>query len=698
MIPFVLLCSSLLTTSPPETKPSDDALTTYQVAQAQAGRDADAHVRLALWCEAHGLNSERLKQLALAVLIDPGHAAARGLLGLVADDGQWRRPEAVAQRVQDDATRAAKLAQYNERRAQAKETAESQWNLAVWCEKQGLKAEAIAHFTAVTRLPSAPRPRRQAGIVGFVHPAFSADHREAAWKRLGYKEHNGRWMTAEQIAAEKAEREAQQKADRRWQPLLEKWQGWLADPGRRPEAETAMADVTDPRAVPAVCRVMGTGGPDHQLVAAQVLGQINAPAAARALAVLAVSGASPEVRQVATETLRRRDPRDFIGLLIDTLRTPLRYEVRPVGGPGSPGELFVEGERYNVRRTYAAPAIEPNRLLRLLYTSDVPADLFHFQSSWDPTGTFTAWSGDFAMAQTFRVPGSGGPTIDVTPDEIVPAPGSFFVPTYASLVRQRIADTERFRQEAQVATAVSQRRLSDDIAAVEATATAILQTNERVLLVLHGVTEQDLGTDRESWRRWWTDQQGYSYQTPRPQPKPTYSQAVNLPFTPSYARSWYHSCFGAGTPVLTQEGLRPIEALRVGDLVLTQDTSTGALSYQPIVKVYHNPPNATLRVALGSESILVTGIHRFWRAGRGWTMARDLKPGDSVRTLGSLATVASVETDTVQPVFNLEVAHGRSFFVGQAGALVHDNTLVEPTPEPFDAPPVLAVVTSDRVE
>src|SRR3954467_11919541 len=110
MIRIVLLCSCLLATDPPQTTASDD-LQAYQAAQAQAGRDADAHLRLALWCEAHGLATERLKQLALAVLLDPGHATARALMGLVADDGQWRRPEAVARRVQDDAALAAKLAQ-----------------------------------------------------------------------------------------------------------------------------------------------------------------------------------------------------------------------------------------------------------------------------------------------------------------------------------------------------------------------------------------------------------------------------------------------------------------------------------------------------------------------------------------------------------------------------------------------------------
>ncbi len=134
-------------------------------------------------------------------------------------------------------------------------------------------------------------------------------------------------------------------------------------------------------------------------------------------------------------------------------------------------------------------------------------------------------------------------------------------------------------------------------------------------------------------------------------------------------------------------GPRPIETVRAGDRVLTQDGKTGALSYQPVVAAYHNPPNETLKIDLGDESVVATGIHRFWKAGKGWVMARELKPGDQVRTLTGAVAVAAVTADRVQPVFNLEVAEGASFLVGGLGVLVHDNSAILPTPEPFDAAP-----------
>ena len=65
-------------------------------------------------------------------------------------------------------------------------------------------------------------------------------------------------------------------------------------------------------------------------------------------------------------------------------------------------------------------------------------------------------------------------------------------------------------------------------------------------------------------------------------------------------------------------------------------------------------------------------------------MARDLKPGNTIRLLDGLAKVVAVEPDKVQPVYNLDVAGGRTCFVGRGGALVHDNSVPEPRATRFD--------------
>ena len=98
--------------------------------------------------------------------------------------------------------------------------------------------------------------------------------------------------------------------------------------------------------------------------------------------------------------------------------------------------------------------------------------------------------------------------------------------------------------------------------------------------------------------------------------------------------------------VHTIDGPRPIESIRVGDRVLSQgDVDGPARVSSPCWPSHHNRPAATLRITIGGETIVATGIHRFWKAGKGWTMARELKAGDRLRTLGGTVAIASIEAD-----------------------------------------------------
>ena len=60
-------------------------------------------------------------------------------------------------------------------------------------------------------------------------------------------------------AAQKHEVEQQNRANKHWRPLLEKWSAALSsrDKARRAEAEKALTEVSDPRAVPMIWAVFG---------------------------------------------------------------------------------------------------------------------------------------------------------------------------------------------------------------------------------------------------------------------------------------------------------------------------------------------------------------------------------------------------------------------------------------------------------
>ena len=121
MVHAALLFAGLLVAQVGDPPASSHDIQTYEALKAKAGKDSQAQVKLALWCEAHGLNAERVKHLAQAVLSDPRNVTVRGLMGLVAFGGRWESADKIGERVKADESRAAKLAEYEGRRARLAE-------------------------------------------------------------------------------------------------------------------------------------------------------------------------------------------------------------------------------------------------------------------------------------------------------------------------------------------------------------------------------------------------------------------------------------------------------------------------------------------------------------------------------------------------------------------------------------------------
>ena len=149
-------------------------------------------------------------------------------------------------------------------------------------------------------------------------------------------------------------------------------------------------------------------------------------------------------------------------------------------------------------------------------------------------------------------------------------------------------------------------------------------------------------------------------------------------------------CFVAGTKIHTLEGLKNIEDIRTGDLVLTRFEESGVHDtrpvYKPVRAAFVTHPNELFQVRLredsGPEETLVcTGGHPFYVVGRGqFVYASELAAGDQLalpegRTasvLGSTRTHALPgETFTT---YNFEVTDAHTYFVGEAGVWVHNSS------------------------
>ncbi len=470
--------------------------------------------------------------------------------------------------------------------------------------------------------------------------------RDIAWLRLGYTKHKNGWFKPEDLAAQKLESELQKRADSIWKAKLEKLRSAIesSSEARRLKAEKELYQTTDPRAVPAIWRTFASGSEKMQLIAVELLSQTEGPSASFCLVALAIEMPSSEVRTRAARALTFRDPRDVLGWLTNLLRKPFRIEVKRWNGLRSGATLLVDGDTFDRQRLYRF--------------SDVNFNVVPVIS---------------AMSSPV-MPSASQPQVRA----LVPLDGLLRA-QWSSLIGSAL-------DESALVNANIQRTLENDIQSVDEANVQINETNNRSLALLEALTGEKQGDDPAAWRTWWSEQLGYSYNDPTPATKPLYRDTVEEPDVQVMLPMVRYgpSCFAEGTLVQTIDGTKRIESVAIGDRVLSQNTSTGALSFQPVLKTTVRPKARTYRIAIEGETIVATGIHRFWKAGKGWTMSRDLKAGDHLRMIGDAEAIRSVEPDASQIVYNLSVAENRNFFVGKAGALVHDVGFVLPVSDPFD--------------
>lgn len=222
---------------------------------------------------------------------------------------------------------------------------------------------------------------------------------------------------------------------------------------------------------------------------------------------------------------------------------------------------------------------------------------------------------------------------------------------------------------------------------------SVAEQNELILPVLAGATGQDLGDNPLAWWNWWREYNEYYEPGGEPSYEGYYTKDDSYYYRPTSTEVYIppppppayrpRSCFARGTLVWTKTGRQPIEKLEIGDLVLAQHPDTGELAYKPIVGRTVRPPTdiLKLKLAAGSEhEVLHTTLgHPLWVAGLGWRMAKLLGDGAVLHGVNGPVEVDATEPAGEAEAYNLVVAEFNTYFVGQSGVLVHDNTPRAPT-------------------
>ena len=146
-------------------------------------------------------------------------------------------------------------------------------------------------------------------------------------------------------------------------------------------------------------------------------------------------------------------------------------------------------------------------------------------------------------------------------------------------------------------------------------------------------------------------------------------------------------CFEGETDVQTEDGLKPIEKIEVGDEVLSYNEETGFLEYKKVLQKMSRYADDIYNIKIEGESkpLAVTSEHPFFirfnllRDGfrtdseGEWREVRDLKAGDEIRLASGLwAKVLEVKFKGEGQVYNFEVEGNHNYFVGNLHLLTHN--------------------------
>lgn len=442
------------------------------------------------------------------------------------------------------------------------------------------------------------------------------DHLQAR-QRLGHVRVNGGWMTEQQIKGELDRVEQDRRNLSKWERKLNKIGEKLfdTDPLIRNAAEVELTSIKESSAILPLEWILSSRDQRISKLVVETIAKMPEQEAATSLARHAVFSPWPAVRELAAVKLRDYDRMMFVPTMLSSMETPIANMRWAV--PGADGRLCYRHALFVETQDNTQLAVRDTEYRRV------------------------------ALPGGIR-------------DE--------------SLAR---AINDLNRNMAQTDMAVAMRNLQTE------------QLNERISQALSVATSTQMVNNPRAWWQWWNDENeifvGSKPQLVDQQTRSVEIVDISRPLialsrsgSGSQAPRFTGDCLIAGTKILTDSGLKEVQKIRTGDLVLSKNETTGELAFKPVIQTTIRPSSGLISVEVGNgEKIRCSGGHPFWVSGQGWTKARDLEPGMSLHTSEGFVSIKSVASDVKEQTYNLVVADFHTYFVGTNAILSHDNTLRE---------------------
>lgn len=564
-------------------------------------QEAESLVREALHREVFGLTDERQALLEEAQAKSPQSSVVQWATGNVKFRNRWVNIDDLPKAAQS----LSSFSTYHAIRDRYADNSARQFELAKWCERNGLDEQARAHLTRVIEL--------------------EPNHLEAR-EKLGFIRSGQTWISVDEVRANAALADSVRANFARWQPKIVAIREGLQAKARyrREAAFRELYAIQDPNAVGTLEALLGYDSPELCEIAIKKLSTMTDREATRALMRLSVHANAETARKAAAAALKERPFEDYVPVLLGALSSQI--QARQQITPDAEGRLLHQ-------QVFVREGQESNQVVVL-----------------DTAYRRVAQAGGLASDTLSRALNSAG-------------------------MQSILSDRALAEQNARLA-----------------------ETNTRIMACLTISTGTTQEATPQAWWLWWNS---YNEVFVGDQPKSTQTismtRYVSLtdrvlePPSPPAPRGFSPQissspaprrmdCLAAGTLVWTALGSIPVEQVKRGDLVLSQNVDTGELAYKPVLQTTIRPAGPLVRIEAGRDGHFDTsGGHLFWVAGEGWTKARELKSGMQLHTSHGTMAVSSVQTGPTAPTYNLVVADFNTYFAGYDKVLSHDNTLRRPT-------------------
>ena len=140
------------------------------------------------------------------------------------------------------------------------------------------------------------------------------------------------------------------------------------------------------------------------------------------------------------------------------------------------------------------------------------------------------------------------------------------------------------------------------------------------------------------------------------------------------------TCFLAGTKVITDEGYKDIDKIKVNDIVLSYNEETRINEYKKVLNLLVHPKEKEVlyTLTIDDKTVEATSEHRFYvisECGNEWVPIKDLKVGDIlINSSGNIKVINKITSKKIEEtIYNIEVEDNHNYYVTESEILVHNK-------------------------